>query len=102
MQLPGHSPPLAFLRLKNLAADPASLALELDQLGHVMDADKDMPRPIDRQRGNDQVEIIAAECAGPLVNAAETLPRAGTDVLEGLQDLDCAVIAAFDQAPRGS
>jgi len=97
MQLAGHAPTLVLLRPKDLAADTASLTFESNEFGYVMDADKNVPRSMDRQRGNYDLEIVTVEGSASFVKVSKGTPRAHANVSERLQNRFDAFVAAFDQ-----
>jgi hypothetical protein len=98
MQFAGHAPPLVLLRSKELAANTPPLPLETNEFGYVMDADENVPRSVDRQRGNDDVEIVTVEGSAAFVQVSKNTPRAGANISKGPQDRFDAFVAVFDQA----
>src|SRR5215204_2743416 len=98
MQFAGHAPPLVLLCSKELAPGTTPLTLEADEFGYVMNADQNVPRSMDRQRGNDDIEIVAVERPAALVKASVSTLRSRTNISKGLQNRSDAFVAVFDQA----
>ena len=97
MQIAGHAPSLVLLRSKELAADTAPLALETDEFGYVVDANQNVSRSMNGQRGNYDVEIVTAEDSVSLVKVSKRTPRACANVAERLQNRFDAFVAVLDQ-----
>src|SRR5436190_17647361 len=98
MEFAGHASPLVLLGSEELAAETTPLTLEANEFGHVMNADQNVSRSMDRQRGNDDVEVVTVEGPASLVQTPKDSPRAGANILKRLQNRFDAFVAVFDQA----
>src|SRR5215204_1212215 len=98
MQFAGYAPPLVVLCSKDLSPRTTPLTLQADEFGYVMNADQNVPRSMDRQRGNDDIEIVAVERPAARVKASVSSLRARADISEGPQDRFDPFVAVFDQA----
>src|SRR5688572_23168752 len=98
MQLASQAPPLALLRSEDLAAHTAPLPLEIDEFRDVVDADHHITRSMNRQRRNDDVEIVTGERPASPVKVTKRAACTRGYVPERLQDRFDAVVAVFDQA----
>src|SRR5687768_13593232 len=98
MKLASQAPPLALLRSQELATHTTPLPLEIDKFCDVVDADHHIARSMDRQRGDDDVEIVTGERAASLVKVTKRAACACGYVPERLQDRFDAVVAIIEQA----